>query len=367
MINKKNILVCPLNWGLGHATRVMPIINLLIKQKHNVVIAANGYPLELLKKEFPSLKFIRFPSFNIKYSKNNSLIFKILLSLPGILFSIIKEHQQLKKIIKNEKIDIVISDNRYGLWNKNVCSVFITHQIMVKTPQYLKLFEYPAYLISKFFILKYNKCWVPDYEDENNLSGDLSHKYKLPLNTSFIGHLSRFDNMQKQKNQTEKNIDLLVILSGPEPQRTIFENIIIKQTVNTNYKVEIIEGKPQEINNSKNNKNIKIITHLETEELLKKIWSSKIILSRAGYSTIMDFVSLNKKAILVPTPGQTEQQYLSKYLNDKKLFYFVKQDNLNIENAIADFQNFTSKKISIKNNLLEKEVIKLLNTPCTPI
>ena len=365
MANKKNILVCPLNWGLGHATRVMPIIYLLIKQKHNVVIAANGYPLELLKKEFPNLKFICFHSFNIKYSKNNSLIFKILLSLPRILFGIRKEHQQLKKIIKNEKIDVVISDNRYGLWNKNVYSVFITHQIMVKTPKYLKLFEYPAYLISKFFILKYDKCWVPDYADENNLSGDLSHKYKLPENVSFIGHLSRFDNMPKQENHIEKNIDLLVILSGPEPQRTILENIIIKQTINTNYKVLIIEGKPQKTNNTKHLQNINITTHLQTEELLKKIRSSNVVMSRAGYSTIMDFVSLNKNAILVPTPGQTEQQYLSKYLNHKKLFYFVKQENLNIENTMIDFQNFHSQKLSLNNNLLEKEIEKLFNVRST--
>ena len=361
MANKKNILVCPLNWGLGHATRVMPIIYLLIKQKHNVVIAANGYPLELLKKEFPNLKFICFHSFNIKYSKNNSLIFKILLSLPRILFGIRKEHQQLKKIIKNEKIDVVISDNRYGLWNKNVYSVFITRQIMVKTPKYLKLFEYPAYLISKFFILKYDKCWVPDYADENNLSGDLSHKYKLPHNVSFIGHLSRFDNMPKQENHIEKNIDLLVILSGPEPQRTILENIIIKQTANTNYKVEIIEGRPQKTNNSKTNKNIKIITHLETEEMVKKIRSSKIILSRAGYSTIMDFVSLNKTAVLVPTPGQTEQQYLSKYLNQKNLFYFVKQKNLDIKTIITKVQKFPFKKLYVNNSLLAQEVTQGIN------
>ena len=358
MGNKKNILVCPLNWGLGHATRIIPIIYLLLKHGHNVKIAANGYSLELLKKEFPSLKFIHLPSFNIKYSKNSLLIIKILLSVPKILLGIIKEHQQLKKIIKTEKIDIIISDNRYGLWNKHVYSIFITHQIMVKMPAVFKIFEYPAFLISKLFILKYNKCWIPDYADANNLSGELSHKYKAPHNVSFIGHLSRFDNMQKIDN--EKNIDLLVILSGPEPQRTIFENIIIKQTLNTNNKVLIVEGRPQKTTSTKKLQNINIISHLQTEELLEKIQSAKIILSRAGYSTIMDFVSLNKNAVLIPTPGQTEQEYLAKYLNRKKLFYFVKQENLNIKKTIKDFQKFNFKRISMKNDILETEVEKLL-------
>ena len=360
MGNKKNILVCPLNWGLGHATRTIPIIYLLLKHGHNVTIAANGYSLELLKKEFPSLKFIYLPSFNVKYSKNKSQVIKILLSVPKILFGIIKEHQQLKKIIKTEKIDIIISDNRYGLWNKHVYSIFITHQIMVKMPAAFKIFEYPAFLVSKLFILRYNKCWIPDYADTNNLSGELSHKYKAPHNVSFIGHLSRFDNMQKLTADNEKNIDLLVILSGPEPQRTIFENIIIKQTLNTIYKVLIIEGRPQKTTNTKKLQNINIISHLQTEELLEKIQSSKIILSRAGYSTIMDFVSLNENAVLIPTPGQTEQKYLAKYLNHRELFYFVKQKNLNIEKTINKFQKFNFKRISIKNDILEPEVKKLL-------
>lgn len=361
MTTKKNILICPLNWGLGHASRIIPIVDLLLKQNQNVIIAADGHPLELLKKKFPTLKFISFPSFNIKYSKNKSQVLKLFFSLPKILLGIRKEHQQLKKIIKNENVDIVISDNRYGLWNKNIYSVFITHQIMVKTPRYIKFLEYPAFLISKWFILNFDKCWVPDYAGEKNLSGDLSHKYKLPKNVNFIGHLSRFDNMPTLTNNNEKNIDLLVILSGPEPQRTILEDIIVKQAIDTNYNVEIIAGKPQFNDSLETNKNIKIISHLETGKMLDKINSSKIILSRAGYSTIMDFVSLNKNAVLIPTPGQTEQEYLAKYLSHKELFYFVKQENLNIKKVINNVQELQFKKLSVNNNLLEKEVNNLIN------
>ena len=165
MIKNKNILICPLEWGLGHATRIIPIINFLLNQKQNIILAADNQPLELLRSEFQQLKWIKFSSYKIEYSKR-SMMLQMLILLPKIMFGIIKEHKRLKKIIKEHNIDIVISDNRFGCWNKKIYSVYITHQVMVKMPGYLKFLEYPCYLIHKLIIKKYNKCWIPDFEND---------------------------------------------------------------------------------------------------------------------------------------------------------------------------------------------------------
>lgn len=339
----KRILICPLDWGLGHASRDIPIIKALIKEDFEVIIAADKYPLQLLQNEFPELKYIIFPSFKITYAKGWFLILKLILLIPKIIYGIYKEHKTLKNIISENNIDIVISDNRFGLWNKNIFSIYITHQIMIKMPSLLRIFEYPVHLINKWIISKYDICWIPDYPTENNLSGNLSHKYSLPKNAKFIGILSRFTNIGY--TNSDKQYDILVILSGPEPQRTKLEVIIYNQIKNTHYKTAIIRGIPnQEIIISKDN-NVTFYSHLPSNELKGLIINSEIIISRSGYSSIMDYVSLKKKTILVPTPGQTEQEYLAYYHNSQHNFYSVFQNKFNIDDSIINIRKCKDKKI----------------------
>ena len=186
------ILVCPLNWGLGHATRCVPIIQGLMAEGHELVLAADGFPLLFLKQEFPSLRFISLPSYSIRYSKSNSQVAVMIRSFPAIVGGIIREHCWLKRLLKTEHFDQIISDNRFGMWHKNTHSIYITHQLMVKMPVKLKFLETLVHLIHKGFINCYDECWIPDTEENGGLSGDLSHKYKLPKNGKFIGTLSRF-------------------------------------------------------------------------------------------------------------------------------------------------------------------------------
>ena len=354
---KKKILICPLDWGLGHASRIIPIINALIKNNFEIIIAADNYPLQLLKSEFPDLLTLKFPSYQISYSKGKSLVFKMLFYIPKIIFGIYKEHKRLNTIINEYKIDIVISDNRFGLWNKKITSIFITHQVMIKMPKYFKFFEYPVHLINKWFILKYNICWIPDFETMPNLSGDLSHKYELP-NASFIGLLSRFS--RTGNYNIEKTYDIVVILSGPEPQRTIFEKIVYNQAKLIDYKTLIIKGIPGKKIKTEQYENITLVSHLLSEEINNLILSTEIIICRSGYSSIMDLISLNKKAILVPTPGQTEQEYLAQYHSNNKYFYCVFQDKFNLENDIMNLKKYS--QTVLENNdksLLYKEINKL--------
>lgn len=334
----KRILICPLDWGLGHATRCIPLIRQYLEQNTEVVIAADKRPLELLKKEFPQLQFVQLPGYNISYSEKSSMVFQMILSAPKILWGIYQEHQSLKKIIKDYKVDVVISDNRYGLWNKQVRSVFITHQIMIKSTHKLKFLEPLLYKINKIFIKQYNECWIPDYEGINNLSGDLSHLYPLPENTKYIGPLSRFEAHPPSPSPREGAFELLVMLSGPEPQRTVLEREVISQLQHLKIKTIIVRGTPGLKEKLQVPDYVTVYDHLESEEMRHAILSSKIILCRSGYSTIMDLTVLNMKAIFIPTPGQTEQEYLAEYHASKDNAIYFKQDGFDLKLACDGFR-----------------------------
>ena len=304
------ILICPLNWGLGHATRCVPIIQQLIAEGHEPVLVSDGFPLQFLRQEFPTIRVIELPSYPIRYGNGKSQITAMLKSFPAIVKNIISEHNWLKSLLKNEHFDQVISDNRFGMWNKNVHSIYITHQLMVKMPKGLKPFEPFVWLLHRCIINRYNECWIPDVQQNGGLSGNLAHKYPLPKNAKFIGILSRFKNINKIQPNT--NFEVVAVLSGVEPQRTLLEKDLIKRFSTANHQTLIILGQPSEVKKEIKIGNITFVSHLSNTDLAAVLIGSKHIISRSGYSTIMDLVTLNclEKAELIPTPGQTEQEYL---------------------------------------------------------
>lgn len=338
-MTKKRILVCPLDWGLGHATRCIPVIHELQKQGAEVVIAADKRPLELLKQEFPQLQFIVFTGYEIAYPENGSMVFKMAFSIPKILKKISEEKKFLKEIVRKEKIDGVISDNRYGLGIADVPSVLILHQLMIKSP----FGESVLHQITLNYVKQFSFCWVPDFPGENNLSGDLAHQYLLPDNARFVGALSRFSSFQK-KEKVEKKYDLLVIISGPEPQRTVFEKMIVQQVSKLPQRTLVVLGKPENTVTKEKIGNAAIISHLNAEQLFNAVSVSELVLTRPGYSTIMDLAMMKKKAIFVPTPGQTEQEYLGNLYHSKKTHLCEKQNELDVAKAIEQvslFKGFT--------------------------
>jgi len=356
---KLNILICPLNWGLGHASRDIPIINELILYEHNVIISGSQNQISILKTEFPDLKFIEFNGIKITYPKRNSFFIHFLIRMPILIMGIIKEHFKLKTIIKKNKIDVVISDNRYGLWNKNVYAVFITHQINIKIPIKCKLLEHIVNSINHYFINKYDLCWVPDFEEPPFLASELSHQKNKSSKIKYIGLLSKFSNYPIQKINNNKKYEIIAIISGPEPHRTIFENILIEQFKKLNTNCLIVNGTPLKENKTKIIQNIEIVSHLSTNDLYNVINNSKYIVSRAGYTTIMDLIALKRTAILVPTPGQTEQEYLSDYYSEKKIFLKMIQKKFDINEALKNINEYSSINYIENCNLLNIEIDKI--------
>lgn len=339
MKKTKRILVCPLNWGLGHATRCIPIIKQLIERGYTIIIASDGDAAKLLHKEFPLLQHITLKGYNIRYSNKNSQIFSILIKIPSIIFFSIKEHFTLKKIINKHQIDAVISDNRFGLWNKKIISFYITHQLLIKLPKGLTTIEPLLWRLHRTIIHQYNYCLIPDFADAKlSIAGNLSHKCKLPTNSFFCNPLSRFS-FNKQ-NSPDNVMNILVVLSGVEPQRTMLETLLLNKLKQLPYNSIIVRGKPNDdgIENTPGD-NITLVPYALSKELELLIKNADIVICRCGYSSVMDLVRMNKKAILIPTPGQSEQEYLGEYLSEKNYFVVQKQSEIDIENGIKMCKN----------------------------
>ena len=336
MSERKKILVAPLNWGLGHATRCIPIIKGLTDQGAEVIIAADGRPYDLLKREFPTHTFVRFPGFLATYPPDDRIVSTIIRQIPKLVRSFFREHRELKKIIHSLKIDAVISDNRFGLFTKKIPCIYISHQISIMMPKGLQWASYIVYHLNKGLIERYSECWIPDYADENNLSGKLSHRYSPPKNARYIGPLTRF----KQKSNVQKEYDILALLSGPEPQRTILENILLEELKKVRCKSLVVRGIPEKTQRIKLSESISVISSLDSEGLNNAILASDIVISRPGYSTLMDLDALGKNAILIPTPGQTEQVYLAARLKDTGTFCVSDQENFSLSNALDEAHRY---------------------------
>ena len=338
---RKKILVAPLNWGLGHATRCIPIINALLNYNFEPIIASDGDALELLKKEFPELKDIELPSYNITYpKKGNGLRKKLLSDSPHFMKTLKKERRLIKKLASTENLSGIISDNRFGIREKGVPSVFITHQLKVLSGSTTWL----STKLHRKIISKFDECWVPDHKGANNLSGDLGHRNFDRIKINYIGPLSRF-----KKQNTNKTYDLLVLLSGPEPQRTILEQNLFKKLEAYEGTILFVRGLIEPLQKKQIQNHITIYNYMTTQELEKAINKSTLILSRSGYTTIMDLANLEKKAFFIPTPGQFEQEYLANRLNDLKIIPSSNQDDFKIEilNNIEDYSGFKSNPFQV--------------------
>ena len=333
MNSKKRILVAPLDWGLGHASRCVPIAKTLEKEGYEVVFATSGRPLELLIQEFPKNDFIKLEGYNISYPKNGQMALSMLSQLFKIWKGIHLEHKQLQQIIDDYNIDGVISDNRYGLYSKKVTCVFVTHQLKIQSP----IFSESLQKINFKYISKFDECWVPD-SNTHSLSGQLSNANNTPFKCRYIGALSRFEKLEKTED-----LDILAIVSGPEPQRSIFEELLKKQLIASKLKAVLVLGKTEE-NKEEEIGNLKVVSHLNAKSLNQQMVNANVVISRSGYSTVMDIAKLNKKAIFVPTPGQTEQLYLAKYFYDKNRAFAMHQKELDIQHALQKVEHVTPLK-----------------------
>jgi predicted glycosyltransferase len=357
-LKNKKILIAPLDWGLGHATRCIPIINHLLTYTNNITIAANGIQLQLLQNQFSSLNFISIPNYNITYANNTiSTNIKLLFQLIKIKKAISQENKWLQQIQATQRYDIILSDNRYGLYHKSATCIFITHQLKPKTffgkfgQQFLQKQLYK-------YINQFTQCWVMDNKGSNSLAGDLSNPTLMPtIPTSYIGIHTRL----KQIPCDNKKYSIAIILSGPEPQRTLIENIIIKQLTIIQEAVILIRGTNNILPIQALPKNVEIVSVANAQQIETLIAQSQFVLCRSGYTSLMDYLSIGVKCIVVPTPGQTEQEYLAKYTSNQNLTMRILQNNLQLHMILKKAKNYSFTLLKTEKNILAQKISTLFN------
>lgn len=348
MKSKLRILVAPLDWGIGHSTRCVPVIRELLRQGAEVYIASNGRPLKVLQREFPDLPALTLPRYDVKYPFR-SIILNMLLQLPRLLWAVFAEHRIVNRWVRRYDLDGIITDNRLGCYSSRVPTVFITHQVHLKAPdEQLARF---TNRINHAFMRRYSRCWIPDWDGAQNLSGTLSRPSIHP-HTFYTGPLTRL-----RPVRADIQYDALILLSGPEPQRTYVEKAILKQAAGLPYKLLLVQGKPEADQAMTGPENVKIVPFLDAPDLSRAISESRMVVCRSGYSTVMDLAALGKRALYIPTPGQPEQEYLAEYLGDRGASLWQNQEGIRLAEGIAGVLALPEPDMSfINTRLLETAV-----------
>jgi uncharacterized protein (TIGR00661 family) len=328
------ILVAPLNWGLGHATRCIPIIRYLILQKHEVILATDGQALQFLKSEFPDLPCVSLPSFQINYTVRPFLL-GMFLQLPKILLSIIKERKAIRSICKENQIHAIISDNRYGIYSNDIPSVFICHQINIQFPKELYYAGKWVNQLHHHYLKRFQQVWIPDIEHgiTEKLSVNKLHQSK------YIGMLSRFSGSIIQAKEKVVGSQVLFLLSGPEPARSQFEELILQELAKENvkrFRFVLVRGTTIPLKEGLKNSNVAIHDVANSQQVEQLSIESNLVIVRSGYTSVMDMLALRKKVIFVPTPGQTEQEYLGKQLREKYNALVVEQKMFCLDEILSN-------------------------------
>lgn len=302
------VLVAPLNWGLGHASRCIPLIQRYLDSGDQVVLGGSGDSLLLLKQRFPSLRTIALAPLSLHYSATSSQVSTLLRQLPQLLRFVRLDHYLLRELLEREHFDLVLSDNRFGLFSRHTRCIYITHQLRILLPHPWHWLQPLAHGLHALFYRRYSEVWVPDYAT-NGLSGWLSHGCFCHRHIRYIGPLSRFAGLQVNPCA---DYDVVAILSGLEPQRSMLEQTILARYEGKQEKVLLVRGLLSAPATCSQHANLTLVPHLDDQTLAAYLLGSTKIIARSGYSTIMDLEALGllSRSELIPTPGQTEQEYL---------------------------------------------------------
>ncbi|MBK9758416.1 MAG: glycosyltransferase [Flavobacteriales bacterium] len=323
MFNGARILVAPLDWGLGHSTRDIPIIRRLLELDARPVIGADKGPLALLRDAFPELPFVRIPGVDVRYAKGSSQAWAMAVQFPAMLRSLREEHHLFVNLRRQQQLDAVISDQRFGLRAEGLPSVLITHQVFPFTPLAQGLMR----RINARSIQRFDRCWIPDDAVAPGLAGDLSHGQHMPRNSRYIGPVSRMD--PARALPTAEKYRIVCVISGPEPQRTLLENELMRQLPSIEGKHLLVIGKPEPAMDQTVG-NVRRLSHLGGDALTGALLQAELIVSRTGYTTLMDLAHIARSALVIPTPGQEEQEYLGELHTRSGRFFVQDQEALNL-------------------------------------
>ncbi len=335
------VMVSPLDWGLGHATRCIPLIDALVARGMRVLLAGDGRSLQLLRRNYPEFPFEELPSYAVRYSKGRRHVLMLLRQLPHIIRTVKAEHQRTEELIDKYGLSAIISDNRYGPWTKRIPCVVMSHQLAVMPPDWLEFTRRSLFNRHMKLLHRFNQVWVPDFPGKAALSGTLTQAFPWPVFIHAVGPLSRFTGKTAPDDYSfdalkGRKPKVAVILSGPEPQRTILEEKILEQAITLNLDLWLVRGLP-ESNEITVENGVTRISFMDRPDLHRMLADAEVVISRSGYSSLLDYAAIGRnRLVLIPTPGQSEQEYLARYWAKMGWSVFQEQNTLDLGAAVEE-------------------------------
>ena len=354
------ILFCPMEWGLGHAVRLVPMINHSIRNGDRVILAADGVPERFYRNRYPDIMLVRLPFYQVTYSHKGHFFRKLLTQVPGMLRAIRKNRRQLKWMVESMQIDLIITDHRYGMHHPGVQSVFITNQLWLRAPRGLHFGEPLVYALHLFALRRFSEIWIADFREWPGLSGRLTHPWWLPRKSHYIEPVSRFEGAPIDEEAKSGRYQVLALLSGPEPQRTLLEEELMRVLGDNGIKALILRGKPRDkagdFGEMQEVGSLTLLDHAPDEALADYITTIPVIVCRPGNSTLSDLIALGRGALLVPTPGQTEQEYVAGSLFERGYFGICRQGTLTPD-VIMNFDDQSFRRFKKPDGAVWKKLL----------
>ena len=366
------VLVAPLDWGLGHATRCVPVIREFLRKGAEVEIAVVKANAAFFREMFPEVRQRIAPSYNIVYPKHGYNMALWLIKKSSHLNAVIRfEHRFAEEMVERHGYDIIVSDNRFGFYSTKAHSVYMTHQRRIAFPAALSALEGLGIRWHNSLMKHFDEVWVPDEERFRGYAGALSHVEGCPVPVKFVGLLSRFADFDVKKaadcangaaktreGHTGKNV--FAIVSGVEPARTQFETELREILPKIPGQHVMALGKPQKGTHSWTEGNIEFHNHMPTEEFARAVKNADWVISRGGYSTIMDMAYLGARCIFVPTPGQYEQVSLAKELASSGYAVHIPAQELSLKTLQKAFKTGVALPEPPRENALRSTVEDLV-------
>lgn len=354
--------MAPLDWGLGHATRCVPVIREFLRQGAQVELAVVKSNAGLLRRIFPNLRQHLAPSYNIVYPKHGYNMGLWLLKNGVHLNKVIRfEHRYADKMVESRGFDVLVSDNRFGFYSRKAKSIYMTHQRRIAFPSLLSAFEPMGVLWHASVMRHFDEVWVPDLPEFPGYAGRMSHVNSCPRPLKFVGALSRFSNEELiagKGDSPKSRYKFVAIVSGVEPARSRFENLLKDIFLKTEGRHAIIMGRPALGVKKWSEGNVDFFTHLEDSDFAETVRSAEWVVSRGGYSTILDMAVLGAKCIFVPTPGQYEQVVLARDLSEAGFALAIDENKLDRQTLLEVVS--TSVRVALpkskQNDLLKMAV-----------
>ncbi|MBR2197640.1 MAG: glycosyl transferase family 28 [Fibrobacter sp.] len=350
------VLVAPLDWGLGHATRCVPVIKEFLRQGAQVELAVTDSYAPLYREIFPELKKHTAPSYGIVYPKHGFNMGLWLLKNSAHLNKVIEyEHHYAEEMVRRHDFDILFSDNRFGFYSDKAFSIYMTHQCRIAFPTIFSKFEGIGIHWHKKKMGHFDQVWIPDLREAPGYAGAMSHVKNFAVPVRYAGPLSRFaelENLSEIVTAGPKDLGVVAVISGVEPARSTFERKLRELLTQVPGNHVMILGKPGAERKSWTEGNVQFFSHLETTEFARAVSRARWIVSRGGYSTVMDMATLGASCIFVPTPGQYEQVVLSRNLSRAGYAVNIPAGNLSLETLQAAMKSHVALPKPPTQNLL---------------